>query len=146
MSDKKAEQLDKEELRLELGGSYLFAEDFIDGGIYKQYSLTIKAVFGPNTIDTQDRKKIPKPVLEFENASKRLVLNSTNQRLMRILMGTPKTGEWKGKKITLYVAGDVPAFGKLTTALRVRVPADRVPYGLRKHLGNDLTNKPVLAE
>jgi hypothetical protein len=146
MNDKKPEQFDKEELRLELGGSYLFAEDFIDGGVYKQYSLTIKAVFGPNTVSTQDKKVIAKPILEFENAAKRFVLNSTNQRLMRILMGTTKTSEWKGKKITLYVAGDVPAFGKVTTALRVRVPADRVPYGLRKHLGNDLTNKPVLAE
>lgn len=134
---------DKDELRLELGGDYLYAEDFLVDGEWKQFTLVVAKVHPQNTLKTQDGKLIDKPVLEFEKSNKKLVMNKTNQRLGKLVVGSNKTSAWIGKQITLYPVGNVSAFGQRTCAIRIRVPKDLLPYGVRKHLGEDLTGKKV---
>ncbi len=136
----------KEDLRLELGGDYLFADDFMVDGVWKQFTLTIDKVFAANAVMTKqgrDSKPLNKPVVQFTRSNKKLVLSKTNVRLARMVVGSSRTSEWIGKKLTLYAAGNVPAFGKFTIAIRVRCPEELIPYGIRKHLGIDLTNQPL---
>lgn len=149
MSEAPKEQLDKSELKIELGGEFLFAEDFAVDGVWKSYALTIEQVFPENTLKTKqgrESKLINKPVIQFTRSNKKLVLSKTNQRLVRIAMGTNKVSEWIGKKLTLYVAGDIPAFSFVTTGIRIRCPENLIPYGIRKFLGKDLTGQAVNPE
>lgn len=140
-SDEKA--FDKDELRLELGGEYLYAEDFLVDGEWKQYSLVIAKVYPRGTLKTKEGKSIDRNVLEFEKSAKRLVLNKTNERLCKLVIGSNKVSQWIGKSLTLYAVANVAAFGQRTCAIRIRVPKDMVPYGTRKHLGDDLTGKKI---
>lgn len=64
-----------------------------------------------------------KPVLHFEKAEKRMVLNKTNATAIAALYGN-ETNAWAGKRITLY-ATPVSAFGKEVEALRVRPTAPK---------------------
>jgi hypothetical protein len=135
--------LDKDELRLELGGEYIFAEDLLVDGEWKQYTLTIAKVYPRGTLKTKEGKVIDRNVLEFDRSAKKLVLNKSNERLCKLVIGSNKASAWIGKQITLYAASNVAAFGQKTCAIRIRVPKDMIPYGVRKHLGDDLTGKTI---
>lgn len=126
----------------DLGPEYLYAEDFLIDGEWKEYSLVVKAVHPPGTVEIHDGSKIKGPVVEFEKTNKKLVLCKTNQRLAHLAMGTAKVSQWVGKKLTLY-AGKGKAFGHMTPWIRVRVAVGMIPYGVRKHLGEDLTGTRV---
>jgi len=60
-----------------------------------------------------------KPVLYFQGGSKGFILNRTNGDTIAKLHG-PDTDDWIGKRITLYVQGNVKAFGKSWDVIRVR--------------------------
>lgn len=59
------------------------------------------------------------------NGQKPFILNSTNQKTITKVTGSPYIEDWAGKWITLYVA-KVRAFGDTVDALRVRDKAPNV--------------------
>ena len=136
MSEDKFEKIDA-------GSDFLYAEDFLQDGEWRSYSMTIAAVYQKDTQKTKDGKTIDKYIVEFAGSGKKLALSKTNMRLAKIVIGSNKVSDWVGKKLTLFAAEGVPAFGQKTTAIRVRVPEDMVPYGIRKFMGKDLTGKRI---
>ena len=60
-----------------------------------------------------------KPVLYFQGAHKGLILSGPNAHTIGALYG-PETGQWPGKRITLYVAFGERHFGKTFNVVRVR--------------------------
>lgn len=127
-------------MKPDLGPEYLHAEDLLQNGEWKQYALTIRSTIAPNTVKSADGKLIDKPILEFSETEKRLVLNKINQRLCKCALGSAKPTEWVGKKITLHAArGDW--FGqKNVAAIRVRIPEEGAkPFLSAKNFGTDLT-------
>ena len=59
-------------------------------------------------------------VMHFVGDTKPLILNKTNMKRIEKALGTPYLDEWVDKKIQLYVEKNVPAFGSITDAVRVR--------------------------
>lgn len=68
-------------------------------------------------------QKESKPVISFERATKRLILNKTQAFAIARIAGSDETGEWLGKKISLRV-GRAPN-GKPTIA--IDAPALQAP-------------------
>lgn len=83
--------------RLLFPTNYVGAADL--GG--KDVPLTIKRVVLEELTMTGGRKET-KPVVYFERAQKRLVLNKTNAKAIANALGTPDTAKWIGQKVTLY--------------------------------------------
>lgn len=92
----------------------------------KTVTLTIQRVTLEEMKD-HDNKMIKKPVVWFEKATKGLVLNVTNAKIIANLYGD-ETDDWKGKRIGIYPTR-VQAFGKPQDAIRVReeIPAMSKP-------------------
>src|SRR5687767_4047837 len=92
----------------------------------KTVPLTITHVTAEEML-THDNKKVLKPVVWFERASKGLVLNRTNAVTIATLYGDD-TDTWSGKRIAIYPT-QVRAFGKLQDCIRVReeIPAQPKP-------------------
>jgi hypothetical protein len=72
----------------------------------------------------QERKL--RPVTSFRGEKKMLILNKTNAFALESLFGDD-VDDWRGQRIELY-SERVPFQGKLTDAVRVRVPR-RAPAG-----------------
>jgi len=66
----------------------------------KDVTLTISGI-RVEELKMEGGKSSTKPVVTFEVAKKRLVLNKTNAKTIASLHG-PDTSLWKGKQITLY--------------------------------------------
>lgn len=92
----------------------------------KPVTLTIKGVTLEEMV-THDNKKVSKPVVWFERATKGFVINLTNALIIAALHGD-ETDNWTGKRITIYPT-QVKAFGKMEDCIRVRqeVPAQPKP-------------------
>lgn len=92
----------------------------------KTVPLTIARVTMEEMI-THDNKKVNKPVVWFEKATKGLVLNLTNAKIIATLYGD-ETDDWTGERISIYPTR-VKAFGVMQDAIRVReeVPAQPKP-------------------
>lgn len=82
------------------------------------------------TIDRVDLEKVKndkgtkiKLTLHFKEDVKPMVCNITNGKSISMVAGSSDVENWPGKKIAIYVAHDVPAFGGTTDALRVRQKA-----------------------
>ena len=72
-----------------------------------------------DTVQNKEGKKI-KLTLHFKERYKPMVCNVTNGKAIAQALGSGNVEDWAGKKISIYVAHDVPAFGGTTDALRVR--------------------------
>lgn len=83
----------------------------------KDVTLEIKSVT-LEQMRTHGDKMAQKPVLWFQKATKGMVLNSTNARIIAKLYGDETDG-WPGKSVTIYPAR-VKAFGETVDAIRVR--------------------------
>lgn len=83
----------------------------------KTVTLTIKGVTMEEMV-THDNKTVQKPVVWFEKATKGLVLNVTNAKIIVGLYGN-ETDLWTGKRIAIYPTR-VKAFGQMQDAIRVR--------------------------
>jgi hypothetical protein len=70
----------------------------------------------------QDREK--KPVVQFSDESKSLVLNKTNALRLEFVAGSDDTGDWRGLEITLYT--ELVSFGG-KSGPAIRVKNTRVP-------------------
>lgn len=57
--------------------------------------------------------------LEFDKASKQLILNSTNRKTLVKKFG-PNVKDWAGKKIVLYVDQNVKMMGKTVCGVRIK--------------------------
>jgi len=128
----------------ELGDGYLYAEELLVDGIWREVKLTIKAVHKRGSVKAADGTPIDKPILEFEKTDRRLVLNKLNQRLTRTALGTNDVSKWIGKTLTIHaVVGDW--FGqKYVAAIRVRVPhGTPKPFMKPSAVGKDLTGSVV---
>lgn len=99
---------------------YLTASD-LNG---KPFTLTITKVTMEEMI-THDNKKVQKPVVWFEKATKGFVLNVTNAKIIVALYGD-ETNDWRGKRITIYPT-KVRAFGEMQDAIRVREELPATP-------------------
>lgn len=90
----------------------------------KTVTLTIMGVTLEKMV-THDQKKVEKPVVWFERATKGFVLNLTNAKIIAALYGD-ETDEWGSKRISIYPT-QVRAFGKMQDAIRVREEIPALP-------------------
>lgn len=106
-------------MSVEFPRKYVVAAD-LNG---KDVTLTIKKVVKEEM--GQPGQKEFKPVVYFERATKGLILNATNARIIVSLYGD-ESDNWSGKPITLYPT-TVKAFGKSNDVIRVRERAPAAP-------------------
>lgn len=99
---------------------YVAAAD-LDG---RTVTLTIKGVTMEEML-THDSKKVSKPVVWFEKATKGFVMNLTNAKIIAALYGD-ETDDWTGKRISIYPT-KVRAFGQMQDAIRVREEIPALP-------------------
>jgi hypothetical protein len=78
---------------------------------------------------THDNKKVKKPVVWFERATKGFVINLTNALIIANLYGD-ETDSWTGRRISIYPTR-VKAFGEMQDCIRVseEIPASPKPVG-----------------
>ena len=121
----------------------LKVDDLLAGGQWRSPKLVIEAVIEPGELKSADGKTVDLPVLRFADKAKLLIINKTNQRLLRLQIGSANHAEWAGVEISIYAALLADAFGeKNVPAIRIRPPASvPIPMGVRRHLGKDLTGK-----
>lgn len=61
-----------------------------------------------------------RPVLYFKEFEQGMILNATNNNILRALFGSDESDEWAGKQVELYVKADVEFAGKIMPGLRLR--------------------------
>jgi len=81
--------------------------------------LTIKSA-KKEMVQGQSGKKEECFVLRFSDHEKGMILNRTNAKTIEEIYQTPFVEEWTGKKIQLYKATGIRAFGSVTDGLRIR--------------------------
>jgi len=96
---------------------YIGSYAFLPG---EEMILTISEV-KQEVIIGSDGKKETCTIMRFAEPNvKPLILNKTNQKTIQRTYRTPYIEKWIGKKVQLYVALDVKAFGELVDAVRIR--------------------------
>src|SRR5262249_18650427 len=95
---------------------YLRAEDLKAEKKFRIKAVTVEVV-------SNDRKEEEKLVVWFSNDKRGLVLNKTNNRTLRGAFGD-NTEAWE-KKIIVIFPTMVDMRGKMTPALRVRIPVPK---------------------
>lgn len=124
---------------------FLYADDLLKDGVFREVTLKISEIHQPGTLFSADKKPVEKIALGFTGTDKKLVLNNTNERLVRMATGSTKSDGWTGHKVTLYpVSGNW--FGeKNVPAIRIRTPEGMpVQMAVRKQLGRDLTGQSTV--
>lgn len=121
-----------EKMASQFQGNFLDASDIM---ALKQAKVTIETVVPPNTEKDSTGKMIDKAILSFVNRPKRLILNKTNAKIIKMSHGQPS--EWAGKQITLTVRWLDKAFGQTNVPVIRVVPPDGVSmtFGMRKKYG-----------
>jgi hypothetical protein len=103
---------------------YIGAYELMDGGTNKELTVTITNVCRQQ-VQGADGKKEECTVAHLQGV-KPMILNATNQKTMTKLFGSPFIEDWKGQRMTLYVA-KVKAFGDTVDALRVKTTVQPLP-------------------
>jgi hypothetical protein len=109
----------------------LLASEFDQGRYFKAADvqapkkLLIKDVIVEEIGVGQDKEK--KLVVRFDNDPRGLVLNKTNNRILRAAFGDDCAG-WKGKIIVVYPTTD-EFRGRMVPVLRVRIPPPKEGNG-----------------
>lgn len=99
---------------------YLKASDLVDeDGNPKDFTVTISEAWVEEFEDRKTGTKQKKIGLAFRGAKKGMLLNITNARRISQLLGSPRTQDWVGKRITLYQT-EVDFQGEMKPAIRVR--------------------------
>lgn len=115
-------------------GDFLSGIDLPEG---KLVTVIIDSVAKPGSEKDATKKTIEHAILGFRKAHKRLILNSTNRKLIATQHG-PKAQEWIGKSITLQ-RRYLKEFRGRSNVLCVRVYIDEkkhgFPMGAHKHMG-----------
>ena len=125
-----------ERMASQFEGAFLDASDIM--GLGKNITLTICEVVPPNTEKDATKKMIDKPILQFEKAKKRLILNKTNAKVISMAHGN-KASQWTGKSITLTVRWLREAFGQSNVPVIRVVPPEgtALTFGMRKKYGSE---------
>jgi len=129
-------------LKMDLDSRFLYAEDFLVDGVWREYEMTIKKIGEKDSIKSEREGVIIKGYpIEFEETDKILVVRATNIRLIKAQHGTGNIEKLVGQKITLYPALlDQVGADRDVPCLRVRVDKNKVvPKGAKMYMGRDLT-------
>lgn len=128
----------------QFGDGFLSASDFLKKGVWKQFTVKIKAIHPANTIQADNKVLIDRPVISFAKSPKLFAPSKTTQKLIQFQVGVDLNGAEKdlavGKLITLYpVKGNW--FGQKDLAgIRVRIDRDKPkPHIKSKDMGEDIT-------
>lgn len=116
-------------------GPFLDSSDMMNR---EPVTLKIKAITPPNEMKAADGRVIDKPIIEFEGARKMLILNKTNQKILKALFGTKASG-WIGHPVTIGVRYLKSAFGQKNVPTIRIIPPEGVPipFGVQKHFGSE---------
>ena len=109
--------------------NYLGAHNLEDG---EEMLLTIAKFSGEEKVKTADGEKTCM-VLYFQEDVQKMILNVTNANTISSLYGT-HPDSWVGKKVQIYPARGIKAFGKIQDALRIRDFAPRVVQDATAHI------------
>jgi hypothetical protein len=104
-------------------------------------TLEIESTAEPGTVTDAKKATVQERVLYFKKAEKGLILNRTNERILRLLCGRKPSG-WIGKTITLQVRF-TDAFGEVDIPTIRIIPPKGVPlpFGVRKWIGREKPTK-----
>lgn len=110
----------------------------------RDVTLTIDKVVGGELVGDQGRKT-KKPIASFKGTEKKLALNSTNCKTIAALFGSHDTGDWAGKRITLF-ATTTSFGGETRECIRVRptLPKEKAANGRGQSKPDD--GLPVVAD
>lgn len=86
--------------------------------------VTIREVFQDNVAKEGAPEEL-KWCIQFDEAEKPLVLNSTNGQIIASITKSEDTDNWPGHKIVLYDDPNVSFGGKLVGGIRVRAPRNQ---------------------
>lgn len=95
--------------------NYIGSHDFQPG---QEITVTIESV-AKEVVKGMDGKDEQCIVAKVKGASKPLILNKTNCKIISKVLDTPYIEQWTGGRIILYVA-KVKAFGDMVDAIRVK--------------------------
>jgi hypothetical protein len=112
-------------------GDYLDSADLMASE--KPIFVTIKKVINAGELKNASGEPIKKPVLEFEETPKKLILCRTNEKIIKSVNGNI----WTGKKIGLEVRYLERSFHERNVpCIRVsQTPGKVLPFACRKHYG-----------
>jgi hypothetical protein len=96
---------------------YLGSCDIDEG---KDLKVTILSVEVKKVKDPQGKESERNVATFTDKAVKPMILNATNCRVIKKFAGTPYIEHWKNIPISVYVQGDIKAFGEVTEGLRIR--------------------------
>ena len=129
-----------EAMASQFSGNFLDASDLPKG---KTVVVTISDVVAPNVERDATKKMIDKAILSFSGKQKRLILNKTNAKIIKMSHGEPSN--WVGQKITLTVRLLAEAFGQKNVPV-IRVvppPGTNMTFGMRKKYGAEMVTDKV---
>jgi len=113
----KSEVFEGHSSEMKKNSPWLASEDLLGKG---DVEVTVKAVHRHKDVEFEaGRKEQVVYSIEFEKASKQLVLNSTNRKALVAKFGA-NVKDWCGKKVTLYVDTDVKMMGKKVCGVRIK--------------------------
>jgi hypothetical protein len=118
-------------------GNFLDASDILNMP-GSRVSLVIDSVSPPSREKDAAGKNIDKAILSFVKCKKRLILNNTNAKIIKMSHGD-KASAWAGKPVTLCVRYLKKAFGQVNVpVIRIEPPEGVVTtFGMRKNMGID---------
>lgn len=101
-------------------------------------TLTIETIYPPGEMKAADGRDIDKPVMAFKGARKMLILNKTNQKILKSMFGAKASG-WIGHPVTIGVRYLKRAFGQDNVpTIRIIPPeGSAIPFGVQKHMGSE---------
>ncbi len=122
-----------EQMASQFQGNFLDASDLMSSG---DITLTISEVVAPGAERDATKKVIDKPIIAFEKAKKRLILNKTNAKVIAMAHGK-KASQWAGKQITLTVRWLEKTFGQTNVPVIRVVPPEgtALTFGMRQKYG-----------
>lgn len=103
------------------GPEYLYAEDLLRSGKYLTVQVTIEQVIPPGTLRTASKKLVDRPTLKFVDKKKMLVLNKTNESVLKFIVGDGDISCASGTSITLEPR-DIKFGADDIVALRIMPP------------------------
>lgn len=125
--------------KYDAGSDYMRSADLLFDGAFRTAKLKIAKVHGPCELQTAAKMLITKPVLEFSNYSKKMVLNKTNQEVLHMLVGDARPEKAVGVTVCIEVREvPDPKAGKNAKCLGLRImPRKGQPLGsaVRSRLG-----------
>lgn len=127
-----------EAMASQFSGNFLDASDLPKG---RNVAVTISEVVAPNIERDATKKLIDKAILSFAGKQKRLILNKTNAKIIKMSHGEPS--KWVGQQISLTVRILKEAFGQSNVpVIRVVPPAGvNLTFGMRKKYGAEMPSE-----